>query len=189
MRKPEEILNSCSDVSHAGMHVPEYVDMRTIQWLFVVGVLLFVTGIGFVIAAAREARSAIPAAEAAPVITPVATIKQIMGGITGPSAAAVYNSVGTVISVDGIKETAPQNDAEWTALANQAAALVESGNLLLVPGRAIDNGDWVKMTQDFIDKSKHAITAAESKSTEAVLSAGSEINATCDNCHAKYQRQ
>jgi hypothetical protein len=94
-----------------------------------------------------------------------------------------------VISVDGIKETAPQNDAEWAALANQAAALVESGNLLLVPGRAIDNGDWVKMTQDFIEKSKLAIKAAEDKSTEGILAAGSEINMTCDNCHAKYQRQ
>jgi len=163
--------------------------MRSIQWLFVVGVLLFISGIGFVIAGAREARSAVPAAEAAPAIAPVATIKQIMGGITGPSAAAVYNSVATVISVDGIKETAPQNDAEWAALANQAAALVESGNLLLVPGRAIDNGDWVKMTQDFIEKSKLAIKAAEDKSTEGILAAGSEINMTCDNCHAKYQRQ
>jgi len=163
--------------------------MRTIQWLFVVGVLLFITGIGFVIAAAREGRSGVPAAEAAPAIMPVATIKQIMGGITAPAAAAVYNSVGTVISAEGIKDTAPQNDAEWAALANQAAALVESGNLLLVPGRAIDNGDWVKMTQDFIEKSTLAIKAAEDKSTEGILAAGSDINATCDNCHGRYQRQ
>ena len=117
-------------------------DMRTIQWLFVVGVLLFITGIGFVIAGAREARAAGPAADAAPVTAPVATIKQIMAAITAPAAAAVYNSVGTVVSIDGIKETAPQNDDEWTALGSQAAALVESGNLLLVPGRAIDgSGD------------------------------------------------
>lgn len=163
--------------------------MRTIQWLFVVGVLLFITGIGFVIAAAREARSATPVAETAPAITPVATIKQVMGGITAPAAAAVYNSVGTVINAEGIKDTAPQNDDEWAALGSQAAALVESGNLLLVPGRAIDNGEWITMTQDFIDKSKLAIKAAEEKSTEGILTAGSEINVTCDNCHAKYQRQ
>ena len=163
--------------------------MRTIQWLFLVSVLLFISGIGFVIAGARDARSAGPAAVAAPAAAPVATIKQIMGSITGPAAAAVYNSVGTVISAEGIKDTAPQNDDEWTALASQAAALVESGNLLLVPGRAIDSGNWVKMTQDFIDKSKLAIKAAEDKSTEGILAAGSEINVTCDNCHATYMRQ
>src|SRR5262245_61797126 len=153
--------------------------MRTIQWLFVVGVLLFITGIGFVIAGAREARVAGPAADAAPVTTPVATIKQIMATITATAAAAVDNSVGTGVSVEGIKETAPQNDDEWTALGSQAAALVESGNLMLVPGRAIDNGDWVKMTQDFIEKSKVVLKAMESKSTDAVLSAGSDLNVTC----------
>ena len=190
VHKPEEFLNSCSGLSGPLQPCARIaLRMRTIQWLFVVGVLLFITGIGFVIAGAREARSAGPAAETAPAAAPVASVKQIMAAITGPAAAAVYNSVGTVVSVDGIKETAPQNDAEWAALGNQAAALVESGNLLLVPGRAIDNGDWVKMTQDFIEKSKVAMKAADSKSTDAVLSAGSDLNVTCDNCHARYLRQ
>jgi hypothetical protein len=169
--------------------MPEYEGMRTIQWLFVVGVLLFITGIGFVIAGAREARSAAPAADAAPVTTPVASVKQIMAAITGPAANTVYNSVGTVVSVSGIKETAPQNDEEWTALAATAAALVESGNLMLTPGRAIDNGDWVKMTQDMIEKGKLVIKAAEEKSTEGILASGSDLNVTCDNCHERYQRQ
>jgi hypothetical protein len=163
--------------------------MKTVQWLFVVGVLLFITGIGFVIAGAREARSAGPAVEAAPITTPVASVKQIMAAITGPAANTVYNSVGTVVSASGIKETAPQNDEEWAALAATAASLAESGNLLLTPGRAIDNGDWVKMTQDFIEKSKVAMKAAEQKSTEAILSAGSDLNQTCDTCHERYQRQ
>jgi hypothetical protein len=163
--------------------------MRTVQGLFIVGVLLFVTGIGFVIAGAREARSAAPAAEAVPAIPPVASVKQIMAAITGPAATAVYNSVGSVYSAEGLKETAPQTDDEWAALGAQAAALVESGNLLLVPGRAIDNGDWVKMTHDFVEKSKLAVKAAEQHSTEGILSAGSEINETCDTCHARYQRQ
>ena len=34
---------------------------RTLQWLFLVSVLLFVSGIGFVIAAGRTVRSAAPA--------------------------------------------------------------------------------------------------------------------------------
>jgi hypothetical protein len=162
--------------------------MRTIQWLFVVGVLLFITGIGFVIAGAREARSAAPAAEPAFTTTPVASVKQIMAGITGPAATTVYNSVGTVVSVNGIKETAPQNDEEWAALGSTAASLAESGNLLLMPGRAIDTGDWVKMTQAFIEASTKAVKAAEEKSTEGILSAGSEINETCDTCHERYQQ-
>ena len=163
--------------------------MRSIQWLFVVGVLLFITGIGFVIAGAREARSAAPAAEAAQRVVPVASIRQIMAGITGPAANTVYNSFGSVVSAEGIKDIAPQNDEEWVALGNTAAALAESGNLLLLPGRAVDNGDWVTMTRAFIDASTKAVKAADEKNTEGILSAGSEINESCDACHAKYQRQ
>ena len=165
------------------------LDMRTIQWLFVVGVLLFIAGIGFVIAAAREVRSAAPVAEARPQTVPVATIKQIMAGITGPAANTIYNSVGSTISAAGIKDFAPQNDEEWLALGSTAAALAESGNLLLMDGRAADNGDWVTMTRAFIDASAKAVKAADEKSAEGILSAGADINATCDTCHAKYQRQ
>jgi hypothetical protein len=163
--------------------------MRSVQWLFVVGALLFITGIGFVIAGAREARSAGPPVEAAPAAAPVASVKQIMAVITGPAASTIYNSVSTIVSLEGIKETAPQNDEEWAALAATAAALAESGNLMLTPGRAIDDGDWVKMTRDFIDKSVAVIKAAEQKSTDAILSTGSDLNQTCDTCHEKYQRQ
>ncbi|MBI4888791.1 MAG: hypothetical protein HY824_16960 [Acidobacteria bacterium] len=149
---------------------------------------LFVSGIGFVIAAARTSREA-PAAVEAPAAAPVASIKQVMQGITMPAATSVYNAVGTVMNADGIKETAPQNDEEWTALASQAAALVESGNLLLIGKRLVDSGEWVTMTRAMIEKGQLAIKAAEAHDKEGILSAGSEINDTCDTCHAKYQRQ
>jgi hypothetical protein len=162
--------------------------MRTIQWLFFVSVALFICGIGFVIAAARTSREA-PTAVEAPATVPVASIKQIMSGITMPSATAVYNAVSTVVSADGVKETAPQTDEEWAALASQAAALVESGNLLLMGDRVVDTADWIKMTRAMIDKSQMALKAAEGHDKEGILAAGSDINETCDTCHAKYQRQ
>jgi cytochrome c556 len=52
----------------------------------------------------------------------------------------------------------------------------------------VDNGDWVKMTRAFIDASTEAVKAAEAKSTEGILSAGSNINETCDACHERYQQ-
>ena len=162
--------------------------MRTIQWLFIVGALLFVTGIAFVIAGAREARSAGPPVEAAPVGTPVATIKQIMAGITQPNAVILYASVGTVIGAGGIKEIAPQNDEEWIAVGNSAAALIESGNLLLMDGRRVDEEAWVTMTNAFIAASTAALKAAEEKSTDGILSTGAKVYETCETCHQRYQQ-
>ena len=162
--------------------------MRTVHWLFVVSVALFISGIGFVIAGTRSARAA-PPIEAAVTTTPVASIKQIMNGIVAPAANVIYNSVGGKTTANGFEEFAPKNDEEWATVGNSAAAIIESGNLLLLGDRAVDKGDWVTMTQAFIDAGKMALKAAEGKDKDAMLSAGGDLNTTCDNCHAKYQRE
>jgi len=161
--------------------------MRTVQWLFVVSVALFISGIGFVIASARTARAATPVAEA-PVTTPVASVKQIMNGIVMPDAYVIYEAVGTKSSAKGIEEIAPQNDEEWAKIANAAAAIVESGNLLLMGNRVLDKGDWIKMTHEFMEQGKLALKAAEAKDKDGIVAAGGDLNTTCDKCHAKYQR-
>lgn len=162
--------------------------MRTVHWLFAVSVALFVAGIGFVIAAGRTARTVAPAEETLPLV-PVASVKQIMGAVTGPAATALFNAVGTIVNTEGVKEIAPQNDEEWTALGNTVASLVESGNLMMMEGRAVDRGDWIKMSQAMIDAGVIALKAVEAKSTEDVLTSGEAVNASCDTCHARYQRQ
>jgi hypothetical protein len=162
--------------------------MRTIHWLFVVGLALFVCGIGFVIAGAREARR-VPVVDASlPTVTPVASVKQIMKGIVAPAATTVFNSVSTTVTTKGTEEKAPETDAEWEEVGNAAAALSESGNLLLMPGRAIDKGEWVKMSQAMIEAGKGALRATQAKSPEQVLAAGEAVNTSCDNCHRRYQR-
>ena len=162
--------------------------MRVIHWLFVVSLALFVSGMGFIIAGARTARLAPAAVSAAATMTPVASVKQIMKAIVRPAATIVFASVGTISTFAGIEERAPRTDEEWENVGNSAAALIESGNLLLMDGRAIDKGDWVKMSQAMIDAGKVTLQATQAKSTEGVLAAGEVVNESCDNCHRKYQR-
>jgi hypothetical protein len=144
-----------------------------------------------VIAGERTARAATPAAAAAaaPDVTPVATVKQIMIGITNPSAYVIYEAVGTKSSAKGIEEIAPQNDEEWAKVGSAGAAVVESGNLMLMGNRAIDKVDWVKMTHDMIEQGKKAMAAAQAKDKDGIVAAGGDLNTTCDNCHARYSRQ
>jgi hypothetical protein len=164
--------------------------MRQVHWLFLIGAVLFISGIGFVIAGARTAQSSrdVRSAAAAPVTSPVASVKQIMQGIVGPAAAVVYGAVGTVETLSGVEETAPKNDQEWESVANSAAALVESGNLLLLGSRVVDTGDWVKMSRAQIDAAIVALKAAEAKDAAGIFASGEAINVSCDNCHEKYQR-
>src|SRR5438132_3980835 len=145
--------------------------MKTIYWLFVVSAALFVSGIGFVIAAERTVRAAAPASAPAVETAPVASIKQIMIGITNPAAYIVYEAVGTKSTPTGVEEIAPKTDEDWAKVESAAAAVVESGNLLL-GGRAIDKGDWVKMTRDMMEKGTAAMKAAEAKDKDKIVEAG-----------------
>jgi hypothetical protein len=162
--------------------------MRTVQWLFVVAVLLFISGIGFIVTAERRLRQIAPAA-ITPSITPLASIKQIMNGIVQPNATVIYDAVGSVSTAAGVVETAPRNDKEWENVANSAAAVLESGNLLLVPGRAIDNEAWARLTREFMTQAQLALTAAAARKPDDVFTAGGDLNVTCDQCHERYQRR
>jgi hypothetical protein len=162
--------------------------VRIVHWLFVVSVLLFISGIGFVVAGARAARQA-PAASEAPALTPVADVKQIMNAIVQPAAAVVFGAVGTEVSAAGTVDIRPQNDEEWAAVGASAAALAESANLLIMDGRAVDRGDWVTMSRALATAATTALKAVEAKDPNALLTYGSDINDTCDKCHERYQRQ
>jgi len=155
--------------------------------LFAVGVGLFLTGIGFVIASGRVTRET--PREVVPDIQPVATIKQVMNGITMPNAQRLYDAVATIATLEGVKEIAPESDADWSQLADSASALIESGNLLLIGSRVIDTGDWVSMTRSMMEAGRKALAAAESRSVQGIAISAGDINTTCDACHAKYQRQ
>jgi hypothetical protein len=160
--------------------------MKIIYWMFLISAALFVTGIGFIIAGARTTAQAPVEATA---ITPVASIRQIMIGITGPATRVVLEAVGTTISASGVEERAPKTDEDWETVGNSAAAVIESGNLILMSGRAIDTGAWVEMSQAMIDAAKVSLRAVESRNTEDLFASGEALNASCDTCHERYQRQ
>jgi len=161
--------------------------MRIVHWLFIVGALLFVLGIGFVVVGAREARQA-PLEEGVS-LTPVASVKQIMNGIVNPGATAVFDSVSTSVTDQGVEETVPETDADWEALGDSAAALAEAGNLMMMEGRLVDRGDWITMSTAMVDAAKETLAAVSAKSADGILDAGSNLNLSCDNCHQRYRRE
>lgn len=162
--------------------------MRTVHWLFIVGALLFVSGIGLVIAAARGARETPAAAAPAVAIESVATVKQIMKAIVDPAAKKIFNAVGTVIGPEGVVEKAPATADEWEDVGNSAAALIEAGNLMLMGNRAIDQDEWVKMSRAMIDAGRQVLHATQEKNPDKVFELGEPLNESCDSCHGKYRR-
>ncbi len=128
--------------------------------------------LGMVTLAACSAREATPAA--AP--QAIATTRQVMLGITIPTSDVVFQ----------VGARAPADDMEWEKVEASALALAESGAMLTVGSRAVDQGEWLKHSQDLIATAKVAAAAAHEKNVDKVLDAGNAIYEVCDACHKKY---
>lgn len=161
--------------------------MRTVNWFFAVSVALFVAGIGFVVTGARAARD-VPA-RSGPDVAPIATVAQIMAGMVQPASETVFNAVSTSVTEKGVEEVMPRTDAEWAAVATGGALLAEAGNMMLLDGRAVDQGEWVAMSKALTVAAGDVLKAVSAKDPEGVLNSGSEVYVACDNCHMRYWRQ
>ncbi|HEY6360514.1 MAG TPA: hypothetical protein VIX63_05390 [Vicinamibacterales bacterium] len=114
---------------------------------------------------------------------PVATVDEVMDGIVIPSAQAIFDAV---VYSNGELLQAPKTDDDWFNLRIHALAIAEAGNLLMMPPRARDAGDWVKMSLALNDRAMTAARAAEKRDLDALLKAGGDMYDVCTACHEKY---
>lgn len=121
-----------------------------------------------------------------PPYRPVADVKVLMASIMEPSAEVYWDAVGVVVDAKGEHHMEPRTAEEWDAVRNAAYVVAESGNLLMMPGRAKDGDDWMTASQRMIDVAQKAVRAAESRDPDAVFDVGAEMYEACTNCHAKY---
>lgn len=125
-------------------------------------------------------------AAAAPPFHTTLTTKQLMTWIIDPNAVAIWGSVGSVSSDKGTEERHPKTDEEWASFRNAAAVLVESGNLLMLDGRAVDQDQWMTTARGMADAAATVLQAAEAKDVEAYFDAGGALYEACTACHSKY---
>ena len=117
------------------------------------------------------------AVASAPPFRPVATISQIMVAITLPySDALLY-----------IERNPPKGDRDWETLQMQALMLAESGNLLMMDGRAKNQGQWMKDARLLVEAGAAAVTATRAKDLQAVLALNNQIVTACITCHMQFR--
>lgn len=144
-------------------------------------------------------------------ITPTFTVRDVMRHMVMPNADIVWNAVQTSVTEKGPESKAPKNDDEWDAVRHGAVSLVESMNLVLIPGRKVgqpgeqakdpkvelnaeqiealinkDRATWVKLVHAMQDAVGPALKAIDAKNVEALSDAGGAIDAACETCHKMY---
>ena len=113
----------------------------------------------------------------APSYEPIGNMSQLMVDIIYPASDALFY----------VERAKPQNDRDWGVLRGTALTLAESGNLLMMPGRARDQGDWIKDAKLLVDVGAAAYKAAQKHDLQAILDLNDQLNTSCIKCHVQYR--
>jgi hypothetical protein len=81
----------------------------------------------------------------------------------------------------------PKDEKEWAAVRRSALTLAESGNMLMMRGRARDQADWTKAAKLLADVGNAAYKAARAKDGKALAALTGAIDAACTTCHKQYR--
>ena len=108
---------------------------------------------------------------------PVGTMKQLMIDIIYPVSDAIFY----------VDREPPKNQHDWDLLKTQALTLAESGNLLMMDGRARDQKNWILESKMLIDIGGKAYKAAQAKDIDGIRALNDSLNAACVVCHYQYR--
>ena len=113
-------------------------------------------------------------------------VQQIMALVLEPASDILWDSGGWVMDSSGYEELYPTTDDGWEFVRQQAAVVVESGNMLAIPGRAEDNDAWMIYSEGLSDAGILAMEAAAAQDKEAFFQAGAQLYSACTACHQAY---
>jgi hypothetical protein len=130
----------------------------------------------FVLAAALAA-ALVQTASPRPPTRNIGTMSDLMVKIIYPASDALFY----------IESRTPKTDSEWTALEGQALMVAESANLLMMPGRARDQKQWIADARLMLDAGADAVAAAKKKDVEAIAALSDRLMESCTTCHKNYR--
>ena len=175
--------------------------------------------IAMLVVIASSAGCQAPPAPPAPVNPPfraTSTIRELMQSMIAPSAQGLWDSVGRVSDAKGTRDLEPRSDEEWAAVRRHAVSLMESTNLLLIPGRhvardgqqtlradeAVPGSElppaeiekqihekwvlWTAMAHTLHQSAVTMLDAIDKKDVAALESRGSDLDGVCESCHLTF---
>lgn len=122
----------------------------------------------------------------APAYKMVSTVEDVMEGIVIPASDRVFEVGAYNVTTNGVQESIPKDDEEWSLVKHSAMSLAEAGNLLKFESRA-QEANWVKFSQMLTDRALVVAAKADAKDTQGVFDAAAAMyQEACTGCHAQY---
>ncbi|MDX1567450.1 MAG: hypothetical protein R3223_06595 [Longimicrobiales bacterium] len=147
--------------------------------LAVAGFLAVVVSPGLVAGQASGDRESPTRSDAPAEPRAVGTMLELMEKIIYPTSNTVFYAGSRT----------PTDDAGWSELEADALMLAESANLLMMPGRAVDDGQWMRDARLMLDAGEAAFQAAKERDVEALQALNDPLYQSCVTCHEHYDVQ
>ena len=112
-------------------------------------------------------------------------VKHTMSILLEPAAEIIWDSAGTIETLEGIEDLRPTTEEGWAKVQHAATVVAETGNLLMMPGRN-RGSDWQEISQGLITTGQAALNAAQKQDADALFEAGGQIYNVCVSCHQLY---
>lgn len=159
---------------------------------------------------AAGANAPAPAPELAKLsILPAASLKELMDATVDPAADGLWDSISVTETAAGTERREPRTPQEWAAVRRYALTLIEATNLILIPGRAAAPAGtqpglgelppqqiatlierqrplFAGFANGLRATAREALEAIDHKDVDALLKAGSDIDAACEACHVTF---
>ena len=148
---------------------------------------------------------------AAPVFTPVLSVKELMENIIDPQADYVFDAVGSDISHNAVVDIKPTTDEDWIKIQRGAYVLAESSNLLKMTRKMAPDGVgnvapggpeltpsqieakvkenpalWNSHADTLRAEALKVIDIVRARDADKLLAAGSAIDQACEACHLDF---
>jgi hypothetical protein len=113
-------------------------------------------------------------------------MKEFMGHVMQFTANQFWKWQGFINDEKGERSLYPKTDEEWEEAESGALTLAEMTNVLLMPGRRIDDPRWDKAVAGVRALALQGAQAAEKHDKDGLFKVGGALDEACDDCHKQF---
>lgn len=139
--------------------------------------ILLVAGVTLAACATQPAPEPAPAPASSSLARRVGTMSELMVDILYPAGDAVFY----------IETRTPTTSDEWALVQMQTLMIAEVANLLMMPGRARDQDQWMADAQLMLDAGELAYRAAKERDVQGLVALNDALYESCVTCHQHYR--
>jgi hypothetical protein len=139
--------------------------------------ILLVAGVLLAACATQPAPESASAPVASSLARRVGSMSELMVDILYPAGDAVFY----------IETRTPTDSDGWALVQMQTLMIAEAANLLMMPGRARDDDQWMRDAQLMLDAGEAAYRAAKDRDVEGLVALNDALYESCVTCHSHYR--